>query len=63
MPHKLFPARKTWATRKQVAAGVRPIRLAELEELDHGRFDPDALFAVMRVLHLRPGMAIEGVRS
>lgn len=52
------------ATRKQVAAaaGVRPIRLAELEEPGRGGFDPDALFAVMRVLHLRPGVAIEGGR-
>lgn len=51
------------ATPPRTAAGVRPIRPAELEEPDRGGFDPDALFAVMRVLHLRPGVVIEGARS
>lgn len=51
------------ATRKQVAeaAGVRPIRLKELEE-GADRVDLDALFKVLSVLRARPGLAIGATR-
>lgn len=50
------------ATRKQVAeaAGVRPIRLKELEEPGTAeRVDLGALFKVLAVLRSRPGVALK----
>lgn len=50
------------ATRKQVAeaAGIRPIRLKELEEPGTAdRVDLGALFAVLRVYGVRPGVALK----
>lgn len=49
------------ATRKQVAevAGIRPIRLKELEEPGAtDRIDLAALFAVLAVYRVRPGVAL-----
>lgn len=49
------------ATRKQVAqaAGIRPIRLKELEEPGTAeRVDLSALFAVLAVYRVRPGVAL-----
>lgn len=53
------------ATRKEVAAvaGVRPIRLKELEEPGTAeRIDLDALFKVLKVLRARPGVALRPPR-